>query len=352
VRVQVRTRSDRGALGAVLTVSDPAVDAFDANVAIGANGAAVLTWTSFDETAGRPRAQARTLSARGVLGPVLDLADPGVDSFAAQAGVAADGRAVLTWGVFDLALQRGRVQARTLSRKGVLGSVADVSDPARDAGAQTVAVDDAGNAIIGWLAFDATRRAALVQSRPLSRAGSLGAIADVSDPADDAAGPTVSVGTGGRAVLAWWVVRRAGAGVQVRTRSARGTLGPRRDVSDVADDGYEPDVAIDDDGNVVLTWLAFDRRGVRVQSRAASAVGALGQIVDVSPAAEDAFGATVDVDEDGNALLGWSAIDDDSYSIQGRARSAKGGYGPLIDVSTTHHRQFDEQESTAQRRLP
>jgi hypothetical protein len=255
--------------------------------------------------------------------------------------VDAVGDATLAWTLGDPATGQIRAQTRPAPAGGALGPVVDLSDPARNAGDVDLAVAPDGDAVFDWLVFDPMTFGAVAQARWRSRSGVLGAVVELSNPADDAWDPAAAVGDGGDGELTWWIADRAGARVEARSLSARGTAGARITLSDGADDGYEPDVAVADDGRAVFTWLAFDRSGVRVQARSRSPRGVLGPTADLTRPAEDAFSAQVAITEDGAAVLGWSALNGAGYQVQGRSRSANGTFGPLAIVSTADRDAFE-----------
>lgn len=397
-RVQVRSRSSRGRLGPISTVSDPGLDAFGATVAVDDDGAALICWTVFDEASANATILARTRSARGVLGPVFAVSDPSPLVSDARAALDARGRAVLLWTRLDPSTEHVTQQSRTRSARGVLGPIVTVSDPSKDAFQGQVAIDsrgrtmfawtssdgpasmpavqarrsaggvlgpvldlsdpelpafdaklaldDGGRAVFEWLRIDPQARKARVQSRSL-RGATLTPTVDVSDGTQDAWDASVALDRHGDATYSWWVVTPDGARVQTRSQTARGALGATADASDPADDGYEPQLAVGGRGNGVLTWLAFDRRGVRVQARSRSASGALGPIGDISPIAEDAFGVQAALDDRSNAVIGWSALDATSYRILGRSRSAAGALGSLASISTSERDDYTAEVSDA-----
>jgi pimeloyl-ACP methyl ester carboxylesterase len=339
--VKTRSRSARGALGPAATVSEPGRDAFEHMAAITGNGDAIVTWTSLDNDTGSADVKARWRSAAGALGPVLAVGDPALDSFGPQVAVNALGDATLAWTLRDPATGRIRAQTRTGAAGGDLGPTVDLSDPARNAGDVDVAVAPDGDAVFDWIVVNDETLSGSAQARSRPRGRALGAIVDLSSPSDDAWDPAVGVADDGDAELTWWVPDRAGARVEARSLSARGTTGPRVTLSDGADDGFEPDVAVAGDGRAVYTWLAFDSRGVRVQARSRSPRGVLGPAANLTGPSEDAFSAQVAITGDGDAVFGWSAVSGAGYQVLGRSRSAGGTLGPLATISTTDRDAFE-----------
>jgi hypothetical protein len=330
--VQARRRSASGKLGRRLQISDPAVDSFGVETAVDGDGDAVFVWGAFDEATFTIRVQSRSLSRKGVLGPIVTVSGAEQNAFGVHLAMNERGDAVITFPVYDPALARVVVQARMRSANGELGPVFIVSDSPLDAPEATAAINDEGTVVFDWLVFDGPK--ALVQTRTRSAAGALGPVADLSQAGEDAWDAKVALDKAGNAVFTWWLPTREGARVQARARSADGTVGPLLDVSNTEQDAYEPQVAVDGEGDALLTWLAFDRAGVRVQARTRSAGGFVGPLTNVSYAADDAIGAKVAANEDGAAAFTWSVFGAETYRVQGRVRSSRGAFAPPFDLST------------------
>jgi pimeloyl-ACP methyl ester carboxylesterase len=347
--LKTRSRSARGVLGPVVAASEPGSDAFDDSIAISDAGDTIVTWTMSANATGGLHARARERSAAGALGPVIELADPALESYAPEVAIDGNGVATFAWTQLDRAAGHATVQTRSRSADGAPGPVVELADATRDTAWVHVAVNRDGDAIFDWLAFDAASHAQ-VQARSRSSEGTLGSVTDLSDPGDDAYDQTAAVDADGNAVATWWIPGPSGARVETRSLTAGGTAGPRAALSDPADDGYQPRVAVDEKGDAIFTWLAFDSAGVRVQARSLSQRGTFGSPTDVTRPAEDAFSAQVAVTGDGDAILGWSALNGAGYQVQGRSRSAAGGLGPLAIISTADRAAFDAQvERTSQR---
>lgn len=363
--VKTRSLTAGGALRPAATVSGSGLPV-EHMVAITGDGDAIVTWTAiapddilaaaFANLLGIPvfyfgHVKARQRSAAGTLGPVAEVADPALYSFGPKVAVDAAGDATFAWTQRDPETWRTRAQTRSGPNGGDLGAIADLSDPARDAIDVDLAVEADGDAVFDWRSFDNTTSRAAVQARTRSRTGTLRAIVDISDPADDAWDPKVAVNDSGEAQLTWWVAGRAGARVEARSLSPRGRTGPRVTLSDAADDGYEPSVGVADDGGATFAWLAFDSGGVRVQTRSRSARGGLGPVNGLTSPAEDAYSAQVAVTGAGAAVFGWSALNGAGYQVQGRARSADGTLGPPATISTSDRETFEAAVSRMDRRM-
>jgi hypothetical protein len=153
---------------------------------------------------------------------------------------------------------------------------------------------------------------------------------DVSAP-EGGARPQVSVDPAGIATVVW--EGDGGANVIVRARriDADGARGPVLTISDPAAFGYEPQVAVDADGDATVVW---EGDGV-VHVRRITASGALGDIEDVSPVGEEGRAPQVAVDPSGNAMVIWNRPNaaSFSYTIEGRRIDATGALGPVMELS-------------------
>jgi hypothetical protein len=98
----------------------------------------------------------------GALGSILTLSAAGQHAAGSEVAVEGDGDAVFIWARFDGTDPEisccHRVQARTRSASGALGSIQTLSAAGKDAVFPQVAVDDAGDAVATWMrsspAFD------------------------------------------------------------------------------------------------------------------------------------------------------------------------------------------------------
>jgi len=315
-RIQARARSAAGTLGPVQTLSDPGQSAFFPHVAIRrTTGAAVFTWRRFGGA--NTRIQARARSAAGVLSPVQTLSDPGQNADNPQVAVDADGNAVFTWTRSDGA--NSRIQARARSAAGVLSSVQTLSSSGQSATEPQVAVDPDGDAVFAWRRFDGTDFR--VQARARSAAGALSGVQTLSasGPDTDAVRPHVGVDADGDAVFSWERFDGSNTRIQSRARSAAGTLSAVQDVSNAGQNALNNQVAVDVAGDAVFAWTRFDGANFLAESRTRSAAGTLRPFTTLSDQGESALQPQVAVDGDGDAVVTWTRSDGANSRIQATA---------------------------------
>ena len=333
-RVQVAARSADGALSAVQTLGRPGQDSGFPRLAVDADGDAVIGWSRYDGLNGYAEAQARR--SDGTLSRVLT-----IPNSAGQFAVDADGNAVFALFGFDGANRRAQTVTRSAS--GVLSSVQTLSEPGQDASHLSVAVAADGDAVFTWLRSDGTHQR--VQAIARSAAGVLSRVYTLSAARQDAAHPQVAVDADGDAVITWQ--RREGETdrAQVRALSAGGALSAVQNLSDRGQHAREPRVAVDADGDAVFTWSVVAKGesyvSRLVQARARSAAGVLSAVQDISrpegssvPSRWETIDPQVGIDADGDAVFIWQRFDRTDFWVQARTRSADGSLGAVEDLSS------------------
>jgi hypothetical protein len=164
----------------------------------------------------------------------------------------------------------------------------------------------------------------------------------LSDPGQNAFDPQVAVDADGDAVFTWTRFDGTNTRVDARARSVAGTLSAVQALSKSGQNASQPQVAVDAVGDAVLTWERFDgsNPGVccdRVQTRARSAAGSLSSVQALSNAGQSASVPQVAVDADGDAVFTWRRSDGSSPTccrlVEARTRSAAGTLRPFTTLS-------------------
>ena len=279
------------------------------------------------------RAQVLRRSAAGVRGPVHTL--PGValddgfgEAFAPQIAVDSDGDAVFVWTDFDGT--NSRIRSATLSAAGVLGPVRYLSLAGEDASEPQVAVDTDGDAVFTWVRSENDVKRA--QVRAMNAAGGLAPVKNLSPAAVGAECPAVAVDADGDAVISWTAEQGTPLRpftIQARGRNGTGGLSAIQDISPLLTGQDCSDVGVDSSGDAIFTWTRLRNGDFRAESRPRSAAGALGAVQLLSPGGGNGFFPQVAVDADGDSVFVWTRVAGGfATAVQGRARSAAGVLGP------------------------
>jgi hypothetical protein len=207
----------------------------------------------------------------------------------------------------------------------------DLSDAGQNADVPQVAIDDAGDAVFVWQRSDGTNMR--IQARERPAAGTPSPVVDLSPTGQDARFPQVDVDNTGDAVFVWERFDGTNWRIQAGARSATGLLTAVQTISRSGQDARNPQVAVDPDGDAVITWQRFDGTNRRIQAVARSATGALSAVQDISKGGRDAFEPQVAVDVDNDAAITWRRSDGTNWRIQARMRWNKGVLDPVLNLS-------------------
>ena len=321
MRAMARTRSiATGRLGPALELSAPGTHAGYPRFAVAPNGDAVFVWSASDGV------RARWLTA-GVLGPILDVSSQWVPPYAIhQVVIGAGEDAVIAW----TRIRGKRTQARTLSAGGGLGPLLDIPTPGQGTGMPGVGVGPRGDIVVAWDDQDCpcfvprrSRHRRLLARSATPATGRIGPIAVLwrakrSRPADRAIEPSATVDGDGDALVRWVDSPARGGGIdsdRARTLSARGVLGP----TIKATVGY---VAMAPSGRAVTIWL----RRSRVRARTISPAGRLGAPVTVGG---DGSTTSFAITPAGTGVFAWTTAD----RVLTRSLSRDGRLSPVVELA-------------------
>jgi hypothetical protein len=269
-------------------------------------------------------------------GPVQNLSPSGQNASGGQVAVNAEGSALVVWQRFDGAVFR--VQARTRSPIGTLGPVETLSAAGQSAFTPLVEMDVDGNSLVVWQRSDGSHPR--IQAQPVASDGTPGAVQDLSNPGVEGFYPDAGVDADGDAVIVWLEANSSASILRGRRRAADGTLGPIEDLTGIA--GFlgilPPSVDVNGKGDAVVTWIQYVNGAFRVLARrwAArrwAADGTLGAEQTVSAAAYFNDLPQVGVRDDGGAVIIWQEHDGVAYRIYARALAASGNLGNVKALS-------------------
>lgn len=258
--VRARVRTAAGVLGPIRTMSEPSGSPpEDPRVALDAAGNALVTWQQFGFLTNE--IDARHVSAASVLGPSLLLSPgggSGDNAISPEVATTPTGRAVVVW------MGNNGIHARAVSAANTLGPLKTLSGGGSLPQYPRIAVEGDGDAVAAW------QRDGRVQIRTLSRAGVLGQLQAISPAGLSATNAQVAVDADGDAVFAWEVFTGTIGQIQARFRSKAGVFGPIRTLSTPGQNASDVEIAMNADGDAVITWQQFD--GTMQEWRAMAAV--------------------------------------------------------------------------------
>lgn len=226
-------------------------------VAIDPSGNAVAVWERFNGSNFIIQAATLIPFSNGWSAP-FDLSALGQNSFEAQVSLDAAGNAVIIW----INSTTNTIQASTLPfNTGTPTSPVDIA-PGLDS--PQVAVDPAGNAVAVW--FGAEGGNSVIFSSTLPFGGSWTTPVRISALGEDATSPQVVVDPAGDAVAVWSRFNGTHFVIQLAVLPFGETWTSPVNVSASNVDSFEPQLGIDDAGNVVVVWNRFNGTNFVVQA--------------------------------------------------------------------------------------
>lgn len=241
------------------------------------------------------------------------------------------GRAITVW-----SLQNRTdpvVQAASRPAGGAFAASVDLSTAGESADGASVAVNDAGDAIVGWLRSGAADT--IVQVALRAGSGSFSSEPLDLTTAGNASSVRVAINPAGDMVAAWRRLDGAHYIVQAAVRPAGGSFSPTASLSAAGASASLGDVAIDAAGNALVVWDRPSGAGQLVQLARRPAGGGFAAATDLTPADKTAYAPTLALDPAGQVIVAW-LIGADAI-VQARAGTTGGTFEAPADLSATGH---------------
>jgi hypothetical protein len=279
-------------------------------------------------------------SASASFTPPSSVSPSGYDSFSPQVSFDRQADAMFVWVRESHDYPHPQVvQMRSRSYLGAWGSTITVSSSGAVRNPR-IALDDDGDGIVVWQGYDGAKWR--VNARRVSRTGTLGALKVLSPAGVTATGTDVAIDSDGDAIVTWAEQDATGASrPKMRRYTRTGELPAAVLLASSPTWAEPPAVAFDREGDAVLVWTNNNV----VQARTLSAAGTLSSLKTVSGNVspnDRHFGARVTVDRDGDALLTWKHWTDLALTEQvwGRWLSRSGTVGSVRQLTPSSHTRF------------
>ena len=330
LRAQSSFRPAGGAFGAPENLSEAGQEASSPQVTFGERDEAVAVWSRFDGS--NDRVQAAVRAPGGSFGAAETVSPAGVDAF--EPRVAAGASAVVVWTRPDDT--NLRAQAAFRSAGSGFGPAQDLSDPGRDAFEPQVALDERGDALVAWTRNE-TAGLPRIQFSHRPRAGSFAEPGAISDLQVAASQPQIATDRRSNAIAVWTADDDVlnpdnPTYVQAAFRPAGGAFGIPVRLSDDGAPAFQPQVAFEKDGDALIAWTAADDDGtLRVQYSFRPAGATFGGAQTLSSDGDDAFDPQVGAGT-GSAVV-WSRFDGANLRAQIAIRPEGAGFATVRTMS-------------------
>jgi hypothetical protein len=159
---------------------------------------------------------------------------------------------------------------------------------------------------------------------------------NISDAGEDAFEPQVVVDQSGNEHHVWTRWDGSNTRIQYRMRDQAGNFDPVQTLSASGENASQPDLDVDDAGDVVAVWTRSYGALLRVEAAGKPAGGSFGAVQTVSASGRTADRPHVSIDDAGKAAAIWILYDSGNSGtgvIQSAVRPAGGNFGGVQTVS-------------------
>ncbi len=314
--------AERAPLGAWSTagpIHPSSVAGFAPQIAIGASGVVAATWIVPGQQFVPSTFVASVRPVGGAFSAPVTLV-AGSYVFDSKVAVIDNGSVTVAWTL------GGIVQTMTRNPEGVWTPVITLSAGNVGAGLVDLAANGAGAALVVWQQTPAggTGPTAIGASyRPAPARSRFGAAQTISSGTGLATwNPKAGITAAGDVAVGYL----DGHAMMVARKPAAGAWSAPQQVSPPSDAAYYPALAIDEDGNVLAAWQALNasNRG-RISKRVLAAVGAFGPVTQLSTNDQDASWPIASVASDGSvATVTWG--DNDTFAAHAAVGPLRGAW--------------------------
>src|SRR5436190_5829878 len=171
---------------------------------------------------------------------------------------------------------------------------------------------------------------------------------NISNAGQDGFEPQVAVDQSGNAIAVWTRSDGTNFRIESSSRTPTGAWSSPQTISDANQSASSPQLSLDPSGNAVAVWTRNDGTNLRIQAsyRPAGAASTFQMpATTVSASGADASAPAVSMDNSGDALVAWQRTDGINLRIQAAIRSpgAGGSFGAISTLSSAGQDGFEPQ---------
>jgi hypothetical protein len=247
--IRAAFRPKNGSFGPSVRISVPSVAAESPEVAMDKLGNALAVWQQ--STNGRDSiVESAIRPAGGEWSVPLALSAPGEPAFNADVEIA-EGQATAVW--VAIANRVPVIHSANRTMTGPWSDTLTISRPEGPSSAPSVAVDDHGGAVAAWQWGDGGNR--LIHAAVRSSDGTWSAPEQLSGPGRDATAPVLAMDGAGNALVGWIRGNGIWTAAQIATRPAGGAFSPPRNLSRRGRNAGSIELAMNRRGDAMVAWL-------------------------------------------------------------------------------------------------
>lgn len=252
-----------------------------------------------------------------------------VGSLFSKVGIDAFGNAVAVWEEFDGS--NSVIQSAILPFGGTWSSPQTISVSGEDAINVELAVDRNGHAVAVWERFDGFNT--IIQAATLTFGEVWSTPVNLSAAEQDASQARVAMDANGNAIAVWTRSNGFNDIIQGSTLSFLGSWTPPVNISEVGRSALDPNVAMAPNGDAVVVWSGFFGSSALIYASKHPFGGNWSSPVSLTLPGENALGADIAMDFNGNAVVTWRRSDELNFVIQAATLPAGGYWSSSVTLS-------------------
>jgi hypothetical protein len=306
--VQASTMPFGGIWEAPNTLSRPAQDAENLQIAVDSCGNATAVWTEFNGKKWIIRSSSKPFG--GTWQEIPDTLTLGGNN--PQIGIDAHGNVTAVWQKYETT--HNSIQSSIKPLGGTWGTPDTLSLPGQDAGDPQIVIDSTGCVTAVWRAHEGNNRIIQSSSKPFG--GTWQETPDsLSQPVQDAHYARIGIDAGGNITAVWNGFNGSNWAIQASTKPFGGPWSTPDNLSQTGQDAELPKIVVDVTGRATAVWRIYDGTNWLIQASTRPFGGAWSapDNLSLSGQAED---AQVAIDAFGNITTVWCKKDGSGYTIQ------------------------------------
>jgi hypothetical protein len=280
-------------------------------VAIDAHGDAIAVWTTYNGSHDLIDASERP--AGGSWQTPVQISGSSENASEPQVAMNADGDAVVAWTIWTGATNA--IEATELPAGGTLQTPAQISNAGSEDYDAQVAIDEHGDVVAAWEHDNGGQE--VVQAAQLPAGGSWQSTASqLSEGGQSAYNPELASNPQGDAVVVWERYNGSDQIAQAAQLPAGGSWQTAVNISESGADGSAPHLAIDARGDEVAVWTRWNGSTDTAEAAELPAGGTWQTPVALSSGVQESYDPRVGMSSNGEAVAVWTAYNGSEDVVQ------------------------------------
>jgi len=297
-------------------------------IAVDPNGNALAVWANFDGTRSSIGSN-RYTNAGGWGSSVLIATDTAGAALHSQIACDVSGNAIAVWVQLDGT--QYNIWANRFVAGGNWGSPTRIkNDATRDAHLPQIAIDSTGNALAVWGEYGDGFDSIWFNRYTAGAGWGAQAAVEVEIEQPDEAGATkFAFDSNGNALAVWSQPVGARYHIWAKRYTMASGWGPTALIQiDTTSNAYEPQIAIDSNGNALAVWMQSDGARFNIWANRYGAASGWGTAMLIEASNDgSAVAPQIAMDANGNALAVWTQSDGANYYITANRYTVGSGWG-------------------------